>query len=63
MSIALWDILLLSNGQAVCVFFVVAAFLALGLARKPHRRCARCQTLNRPPARYCAHCGARLSVP
>ena len=63
MSSLLWETLLFSNGQILCVFFVIAVFLALGLARKPHRRCPRCQTLNRPPARYCARCGTRLNVP
>jgi len=51
------------NGPMVCVFFVVAVFFGMSLLRRPHRRCPRCQQLNRPPARYCAHCGTRLNVP
>ncbi|MHC4063098.1 MAG: zinc-ribbon domain-containing protein [Planctomycetota bacterium] len=62
MSALLGDMLVFSTFQ-ICVFVVVGVFVVLGLARKPHRRCPRCQTLNRPPARYCAHCGARLNVP
>ena len=31
--------------------------------RKPHHHCPRCRTVNRPQARYCAQCGARLNTP
>ncbi len=57
----LLDILLEANGRLLCVVSVIAVFLILGLAKRPSRKCPRCRTLNRPAARYCAQCGARLN--
>ena len=63
MPLSLLEILLRSNGRILCVVVLIAGFLILGLAKRPSRKCPRCQTLNRPPARYCAQCGARLKHP
>ncbi len=54
---------LIGPDRIVCVVVVVAFLIAMVAARRPHRRCNRCHLINRPPARYCAHCGARLNVP
>jgi len=32
-------------------------------AKSPNRPCPRCRTVNRPMARYCAHCGHQLDKP
>jgi len=63
MATLLLAILLEANAKFLCVVFVVASFVAVGLCRRPNRACPRCHTINRPPARYCAHCGARLNRP
>ncbi len=54
---------LIGPDKFVCVVVVAALVMAMAAARRPHRRCNRCHLINRPPARYCAHCGARLNVP
>jgi predicted amidophosphoribosyltransferase len=63
MSTVLHSLLLDANGRMVCVIFVIAAFVLLSVLRKPHHCCPRCRTVNRPQARYCAQCGARLNTP
>jgi hypothetical protein len=59
----LLEILLRSDGRILCVVFVVALFVVIGLAKRPSRKCPRCKTLNRPPAEFCAQCGAKLGPP
>ena len=41
------------------VFVVVFALFATA-AKSPTPRCPRCKTVNRPMARFCAHCGNPL---
>ncbi|HEY3241987.1 MAG TPA: zinc-ribbon domain-containing protein [Phycisphaerae bacterium] len=41
--------------------FILGVYLLISLARRGGaRRCARCQEINRPYSRFCAHCGAPL---
>ncbi len=63
MLAALQNMLLDGNGHIVCAASVIAVFVILGLTKRTRRRCPRCHTLNRPPARFCAECGAKLSQP
>ncbi|HUU85355.1 MAG TPA: zinc ribbon domain-containing protein [Phycisphaerae bacterium] len=56
-------LLLDAHGRIVCVIVVIAVFVLLSVLRKPRLQCPRCQTINRPGARYCAQCGARLNTP
>jgi len=41
---------------------VVVVALWVASARKPGRRCKRCQELNPDHAQYCAQCGEKLTV-
>ena len=49
------------TGLEIGVIVVVVLFaLWVASARKPGRRCKRCQELNREHALYCAQCGEKL---
>ena len=63
MAWSLAAILASGDGRIFCVVLVVIAFVAVGLCRKSNRVCPRCQHINPPQARYCAHCGGRLNRP
>ena len=39
---------------------VVALVLFATAAKSPNPQCPRCKEVNRPMARYCAHCGNPL---
>ena len=58
------DILMRTRGAyymlGACVVAIVVFTTA---AKQPERRCRRCRELNRPMARYCAHCGQALFKP
>ncbi len=51
----------LSNREIAIVAVVAAVVMWATAARKPGRRCKRCQELNRDHAVYCAQCGEKLS--
>jgi len=51
----------LSNREIGIVAVVVVLVLWVTSARKPGRRCTRCQELNRDHAQYCAQCGGKLT--
>lgn len=51
----------LSNREILLVAIVIAFVLWVTSARKPGRRCSRCQELNRDHADYCAQCGQKLT--
>ena len=40
--------------------FVVLLVVFTTAAKKPNPHCPRCKEINRPMARYCAHCGQPL---
>ena len=50
----------LSRRELLIVGVVVAVVMWATSARKPGRRCKRCQELNRDRAVYCAQCGEKL---
>lgn len=51
----------LSNRQVGVGAVVFLLVLWVTSARKPRRRCPRCQELNRDHAQYCAQCGEKLT--
>ena len=46
-----------------CGMLVVGVNVLVGLFKKTSHLCLRGRTMNRPAARYCAQCGARLRTP
>ncbi len=55
------DVLLQSRGTYYVIgVFVVALAVFATAARSPTPRCSRCHEVNRPMARFCAHCGQPL---
>ena len=42
---------------------VVLLVLFTTAARSPSPQCPRCREINRPMARFCAHCGHKLDKP
>ncbi len=47
------------DGLTCILVVAVIAFLAT-CTRRSSRQCRRCKEINRPYARFCAHCGQRL---
>ena len=61
------DVIQIENwwGQSQLVYYalgviVVTLVIFSTSARTPNPQCPRCQKINRPMARYCAHCGRKL---
>ncbi len=53
--------MLASRGSAYMFgALIVATVVFTTSARKPTPRCRNCREINRPNARFCAHCGHRL---
>ncbi len=50
----------LSNREIAIIAVVAVVVMWATSARKPGRRCPRCQELNRDYAVYCAQCGEKL---
>jgi len=60
LDLMLGEILAWRGDGLICVLFVAVIVFLGTCARKTARRCPRCKELNRPHARFCAHCGQRL---
>ncbi len=54
------EMLLRSRGALLVIVFVIVLVVFTTGGRRPSPRCPRCQDVNRPMARYCAHCGQQL---
>lgn len=55
------DVLMLSRSSYYLLgVFVVVFVIFTTAAKRPGRRCRRCQEVNRPMARFCAQCGKPL---
>lgn len=55
------DILAMRSGVYYLLgVFVVTLVVFITAARNPNPRCKRCREVNRPMAKFCAHCGQRL---
>lgn len=48
------------GGDVACFVLVIGAALLAISCRRTDLRCSRCQEINRPQARFCAHCGQPL---